>query len=138
MSYILTGKSNPAFNLMALIVAPMLQSTLLCKLKADRTVDVVVKYVGLRVERDHVEPADNDPAKATVAAGMDRDVHPGTHQQVAVFEIIESYNAELVNGPGDTLYIPLTEMTLEHCLFAFIPTVIPEAQDGEKLVQGVD
>lgn len=136
MSYILTGKSNPAFNLMALIVAPMLQSRLLLKLDADRKVDLVLNYTGVRPDTDWIKPSDNDPAAGAIETAMNTHEHPGTLQQVAVFEVIESYNKDV--GQGEVLLIPLTETTLEHALFAFIPKIIPEALDGEKLVQGVD
>lgn len=136
MSYILTGNSNPVFNLTALILAPMLQSRLVLKLDADRKVDLVLSYSGVQPDTDWIAPADNDPAAKAIETAMNTHEHPGTLQQVAVFDVIESYNKDV--DQGSTLRIPLTETTLEHAMFSFIPKVIPEALDTEKLVQSGD
>ena len=137
MSYILTGNSNPVFNLQALILAPMLQSAIVCKLTADRKVDLVLRYQGLCIESSLAEPAENDPAWDALSNGMNGEIYPGVRQQVAVFSIIESYNTQVdPDMCGGSFTIPLTAMTLEHALFAFIPKIISTALDTEKLVQG--
>lgn len=136
MSYILTDKSNPVFNLMALVLAPMLKSRLVLKLDADRNVDLVLNYNGVQPDTDWIEPSSNDPAHGVIETAMNTHEHPGTLQQVAVFDVIESYNKDV--DQGSTLRIPLTETTLEHAMFAFIPNVIPSALDTEKLVQSGD
>jgi hypothetical protein len=124
MSYTLTNDSNPTFNLMALITAPMLQTAVMCKLREDRSVDLVLQYEGLVVNRGLLaEAEDNDPCAIRLVEGLGEN-HPGAHQQVAKFFIVESFNKDV--EAGNSLLIPLTATTLEHSLFAFIPKIFTE------------
>lgn len=130
VSYILTGNSNPLFNLRSLINSPMLQSDLVLKVDSEGKVDMTLRYVGVAVRdsSNYIEPSSADVATTHITHAMEK--IPGTVQQVAQFEVIESLNTELAIR-GDYFYVPLTETNLEHALFAFVPKVIvPDKVQG--------
>lgn len=113
MSYILTGESNPHFPLRALILAPALQSDLVLKITPAGAVEKVLRFMGTQ----HIDNVER-PAEAEYEYSAQR-------RQVARFFVLE----DSANGQScvrEYYDIEITEQSLEHELFAFIPRVITQ------------